>query len=144
MTLVHTLDMSSAGFTLYFLGYASPVDPASEPSAHSIATYEGLLELTWNHGTESQPSFAYHDGNTAPLGFGHISVSVDDLGAACARWEQLGVRWKQRLGDGGGAWDTAFLLDPDGYWIEVFLSPFPPLSEKKFIIDYSIWRSRTR
>ncbi len=36
----------------------------------------GILELTHNHGTESDPDFAYHNGNTDPRGFGHICISV--------------------------------------------------------------------
>jgi len=43
---------------------------------------------------------------------------VDDLEAACARFESLGVPWKKRLTD-GRMHNVAFLLDPDQYWVEV-------------------------
>ncbi|KAM0665998.1 hypothetical protein ACQRIU_005342 [Beauveria bassiana] len=33
---------------------------------------EGLLELTWNYGTEKDESFKYHNGNDQPQGFDHI------------------------------------------------------------------------
>ncbi|PQK11444.1 hypothetical protein BB8028_0003g00700 [Beauveria bassiana] len=36
---------------------------------------EGLLELTWNYGTEKDESFKYHNGNDQPQGFGHICES---------------------------------------------------------------------
>lgn len=47
-----------------------------------------------------------------------IGVSVDDLDAACKRFEEQGVNWKKRLTDGRMK-NVAFILDPDNYWIEV-------------------------
>lgn len=43
---------------------------------------------------------------------------MDDLDASCARFESLNVSWKKRLTDGRMK-NVAFILDPDGYWIEV-------------------------
>lgn len=43
---------------------------------------------------------------------------MDNLDAACARFEELGVTWKKRLTD-GRMHNIAFLLDPDGYWVEI-------------------------
>lgn len=54
-------ESANSGFTLYFLRY-----PSDEPEK------EGLLELTWNHGTEKDEAFTYHNGNEQPQGFGHI------------------------------------------------------------------------
>lgn len=45
-------------------------------------------------------------------------MSVDDLDAACQRFEDLKCSWKKRLTDGRMR-NVAFLLDPDGYWVEV-------------------------
>lgn len=45
-------------------------------------------------------------------------ISVDDLNAACDRFEGLNVNWKKRLTDGRMR-NVAFILDPDNYWIEV-------------------------
>lgn len=47
-----------------------------------------------------------------------IGISVDDLDAACARFESQNVTWKKRLTDGKMK-NLAFIYDPDGYWIEV-------------------------
>lgn len=112
MTLLRTVEQSAAGFNLYFLGYGSA------PEDGFTGNREGLLELTWNYGTEKDESFKYHDGNAEPQGFGHICVSVDNLDAACQRFEGLSVNWKKRLTDGRMK-NVAFLLDPDGYWIEL-------------------------
>lgn len=75
----------------------------------------GMLELTHNHGTESDPNFkGYANGNTDPgRGYGHIAISVDDVGKACARLESLGVPFKKKP-DEGKMKGIAFALDPDG------------------------------
>ncbi len=137
MTLVRTSENKDAKFNLYFLGY--PDDKATSTisvnGVNPTADREGLLELTWNYGTEKDPNFKYHNGNGEPQGFGHIcrfsipycsinhmlidsGVSVDDLDAACIRFEALGVNWKKRLTDGRMR-DVAFVLDPDNYWVEI-------------------------
>lgn len=118
LSLLRTSENPDARFNLYFLGYASQEAPAASGAENPLAHREGLLELTWNYGTEADESFHYHNGNDKPQGFGHICVSVDDLDAACARFDELGVTWKKRLTEGRMK-NVAFLLDPDGYWIEV-------------------------
>ena len=107
MSLVRTNENRNNKFNLYFLGYQAPT------TTDSHAHRQGLLELTWNYGTEKDTDFSYHDGNTDPQGFGHICISVDDLDAACENFDTKGVCWKKRLTDGKSK-DLAFLLDPDG------------------------------
>lgn len=118
MGLKRTSENKDAGFTLYFLGYGPSAPEHSANGVNPVADREGILELTWNHGTEKDADFKYHDGNAEPQGFGHICVTVDNLDAACARFEDKSVNWKKRLTDGRMK-NIAFLLDPDGYWIEV-------------------------
>ncbi|CAK7564606.1 MAG: Lactoylglutathione lyase [Sporothrix epigloea] len=120
MSLLRTAPNPAAKFTNFFLGYAAGnvSSPVPAEGVSSAAFREGVLELTWNHGTESDAAFSYHDGNKEPQGFGHICVSVDNLDAACERFEKLGVNWKKRLTDGRMK-NVAFLLDPDGYWVEI-------------------------
>lgn len=36
------------------------------------------IELTHNHGTEVDPNFSYHNGNTDPVGFSSLQFSVDN------------------------------------------------------------------
>ncbi|KAL7281825.1 hypothetical protein ACG7TL_005148 [Trametes sanguinea] len=110
-------------FTLYFLAF----DNGTNTTAENRFSREGILELTHNHGTESDPNFqGYANGNSDPgRGFGHIAITVDDVEAACARFEQLGVRFQKRLTDGKMK-HIAFILDPDGYWIEVLPNTYKP------------------
>lgn len=69
MTLVHNIENPDAGFNLYFFGYRGSNPDQKDPS---VTQWEGLLELTWNYGTEKQEGKVYHDGNSEPQGFGHI------------------------------------------------------------------------
>jgi len=131
MTLFRTSENADAKFNLYFLGYPGEkgISTTSANGVNPTAEREGLLELTWNYGTEKDANFKYHNGNDQPQGFGHIctfpearvdmilieaGVSVDDLDAACKRFEDLGVNWKKRLTDGRMK-NVAFVLDPDNY-----------------------------
>lgn len=51
---------------------------------------------------ESDPEFkGYASGNDEPgRGFGHICIAVDDLDAACKRFDELGVKFKKRPEEG--------------------------------------------
>lgn len=115
MQVVRTIEQKEAGFNLYFLGYFGKDGPPADPQ---IQDFEGLLELTWNYGTENDPNFKYHNGNDEPQGFGHLCVSVDKIEEACQRLDDLQCNWKKRLTDGRMK-NVAFILDPDGYWIEI-------------------------
>jgi lactoylglutathione lyase len=123
MTLVRKLHFPEMKFSLYFLAYLRPGDPKvpQDPTERTAwaFTQRAMLELTHNWGTESDPSFSgYHNGNSDPRGFGHIGISVPDVGAACTRFEQLGVKFVKRPQDGKMR-EIAFVQDPDGYWIEI-------------------------
>ncbi|KAG8214142.1 Glyoxalase/Bleomycin resistance protein/Dihydroxybiphenyl dioxygenase [Butyriboletus roseoflavus] len=115
-------EQNMGDFTLYFLGYDHDgiSKLSTEDKNKARFNREGVLELTHNHGTESDPSFqGYASGNAEPgRGFGHIAITVDNIEVACARFEQLGVPFKKRLTDGKMR-HIAFILDPDGYWVEV-------------------------
>ncbi|KAF4620882.1 hypothetical protein D9613_000062 [Agrocybe pediades] len=108
-------------FTLYFLAFNHDGrDLTQEEKNAARFSREGVLELTHNHGTENDPEFkGYASGNTDPgKGFGHIAITVDDVEKACERFEKLGVQFKKRPSDGKMR-NIAFILDPDGYWIEI-------------------------
>lgn len=119
MTLLDRYDFPDMKFSLYFMGYpAGPVPTDGPARAKWVFEQPALLELTHNWGTEDDPAFAYHNGNSEPRGFGHIGVSVPDVDAACARFDELGVEFVKRPQDGSMK-GLAFIKDPDGYWIEI-------------------------
>lgn len=125
-TLVRRIDFAEAKFSLFFLVLTD--DPGAIPDDDAarkqwLAGQPGVLELTHNHGTEAEAGAVYHDGNSDPRGFGHICVSVPDVVAACARFEELGVAFQKRLTDGRMR-ELAFIRDPDGYWVEI-IQPTP-------------------
>jgi len=138
MTLIQRKDFDQWKFSLFFLASLSPeelkeiegrlpegelesmggkLDPLKQHSALKVM-WQPVLELTWNHGTESQADFKVHDGNAQPQGFGHIGFLVDDLERSCADMEAAGVQFKKKPADGNMR-GIAFALDPSGYSIEL-------------------------
>lgn len=125
-SLVRKADFEQAKFSLFFLAIiddTAAVPEDADERRQWLAVQPGVLELTHNHGSEQQDGPVYHDGNSEPRGFGHICISVPDVRAACARFEDLGVPFQKRLTDGTMK-SIAFIKDPDGYWIEI-IQPTP-------------------
>ncbi|MDN5938022.1 MAG: lactoylglutathione lyase [Salinisphaera sp.] len=121
MTLLRRVDFEQASFSLYFLakleaGESVPQDEAAR--TRWAVSQRGVLELTHNWGSESDPDLAYHDGNSEPQGFGHIAFSVPELDAAVHWFDANGVVFQKRPEDGAMK-HIAFIKDPDGYWIEI-------------------------
>jgi len=120
-TLIDRREFPDAGFSLYFLACFAPGTCIPEDALQRrnwMAGLSGLLELTHNHGTETEVGAVYHHGNSEPRGFGHICIAVPDIESACARFEMLGVPFQKRLSEGRMK-TIAFIKDPDGYWVEV-------------------------
>lgn len=124
MSLIDVKHFPDMKFSLYFLaslpdGEVHP-EPGTPESNRYLWTFpRTVLELTHNHGTESDPDFAgYHNGNKDPRGFGHVGFIVDNIEQFCAQLESKDVKFQKRLTDGRMK-TIAFALDPDGYWIEV-------------------------
>lgn len=122
MTLVKHRQFPDAKFDLYFLAKLTEEErnhlPAGDALKQWVSSQRAILELTHNYGTENDPEFSYHNGNSEPRGFGHLCFAVPDLAKAVAWFDEQGVTFQKRPEDGSMK-DIAFIKDPDGYWIEI-------------------------
>jgi len=110
-------------FSLYFLGYPEEegeIDPSSEKAMQKVRRLRRpILELTHNHGTEDDPEFSYHNGNSDPRGFGHVGFLCDNLKEAEAFLDEEGACGWQKRPEEGSMKGIAFAKDSDGYWVEL-------------------------
>lgn len=98
MQLISRKDYTSGRFTLAFLGYEK--NPA-----------QAEIELTYNWDADN-----YNLGN----GFGHIALGVDDIYATCEAIRAAGGTISREPGPmQHGTTVIAFVVDPDGYKIEL-------------------------
>eukprot|EP00287_Rhodomonas_sp_CCMP768_P031535 CAMPEP_0202854138 /NCGR_PEP_ID=MMETSP1389-20130828/90844_1 /ASSEMBLY_ACC=CAM_ASM_000865 /TAXON_ID=302021 /ORGANISM="Rhodomonas sp., Strain CCMP768" /LENGTH=352 /DNA_ID=CAMNT_0049532713 /DNA_START=30 /DNA_END=1089 /DNA_ORIENTATION=- len=118
-------EMHGGDFSLYFLaclppGVTPPADKASPEASEFVkCLFNPVLELTHNHGTETQDDFKHWVGNEeGHKGFGHIGFLVDDVDAACKAFDDMGCDYAKRP-EGGKMKGLAFVKDPDGYWLEI-------------------------
>jgi len=127
MTLVRELHFpkNKGAFSLYFLATITDKEaadmphPGSPEAAEFVKTlHNPVLELTHNHGTETQKGPTYHSGNADDMGFGHIGFLVDDVYKFSDALLAAGVPFHKKPDDGGMK-GLAFALDPDGYRVEI-------------------------
>mmetsp|Transcript_30646 Transcript_30646/g.35737 ORF Transcript_30646/g.35737 Transcript_30646/m.35737 type:complete len:333 (+) Transcript_30646:140-1138(+) len=122
MTVVRSKNYGD--FTNYFLASnVSPEDYRSlednEAKEKCSMLFNPVLELTHNHGTESDAEFKHFNGNEeGRQGFGHIGFLVDDVYESCDSIRAMGYGFKKEP-DGGSMKGLAFAYDPDGYAIEI-------------------------
>lgn len=124
MQLLHKYDFPQWNFSLYFL--AIPPEGVTLPEAGSKEAEDYLwnidypvLELTHNYGTESDDSYKVNNGNVEPYrGFGHIAMMTRDVYGACDKLEANGCKFQKKPNEGRMK-GLAFVLDPDGYWVEI-------------------------
>eukprot|EP00871_Galdieria_phlegrea_P004325 jgi/Galph1/4894/GphlegSOOS_G3584.1 len=114
------LDVADEKYSLYFYGYTdeSIIPQGNEATKQSL---QWLLKqrfprmaLKHHWGTESDPNFAYNNGNTEPRGFGHIGLTVDDIYEACEKLEKNGYKIVRKPGPFQDVGEIAFVADPDG------------------------------
>ena len=129
--MTHVRSSRQETFTTFFLA-SLPQDshppPPADPESAEAKKYltdvlyplgVPVLELTHNHGTETQPDFMHANGNeTGRRGFGHIGFLVSDVYATHAKMAAAGVPF-HKTPDGGSMKGLAFAKDPDGYLIEL-------------------------
>ena len=102
MTLLRTTERPEQKYSLAFVGYGSNPDHAE-------------IELTYNHGVHQ-----YEIGTA----FGHLALGVSDVYATCERIREQGGKITREPGPvAGGTRVIAFVVDPDGYKIELIQHP---------------------
>ncbi|KAH8028205.1 hypothetical protein MRX96_007324 [Rhipicephalus microplus] len=121
MRLLQKLDFPEMKFSLYFVGFEESVPKTNTPQERAEWAFGrkanhrvDAVSVNW----EDHPEGGYHNGNTAPRGFGHIGIMVPNVAEACARFEKLGVKFVKKPHEGKMK-NIAFIQDPDGYWIEI-------------------------
>jgi len=98
MRLLRTTEAPGQNYTLAFVGYGSNPDHAE-------------IELTYNHGVDQ------YDLGSA---YGHIAIEVPNAYAACEKIRANGGTVIREAGPvKGGDMVIAFVMDPDGYKIEL-------------------------
>lgn len=107
MRLLRKKDYPEGKFTLAFVGY----NDESEDSC---------IELTYNWGVDN-----YESGNA----FGHIAIGVEDIYSTC---EAIKLHGGQVVREPGpmkhGSTVIAFVVDPDGYKIELIQEKQPVIT----------------
>ncbi|XP_073412380.1 lactoylglutathione lyase-like [Dendrobates tinctorius] len=120
MSLLLKRDFPSMKFSQYVMGYEDSKDIPADMKEREAWAYSCkatvVLTHNWGNRIDDKP---FHNGNSDPLGFGHIGIAVPDVSAACQRFEQLGVTL-QKKPDEVRRKGLTFIEDPDGYWIEIF------------------------
>ncbi|KAF0709676.1 hypothetical protein AaE_012814 [Aphanomyces astaci] len=116
-SLLNTQRNEKEKYTSYFLGTTTTDALSDEDLRNQLGT---VLELRHFDGTELLgDDFKYSHGNADPhRGFGHVAIMVEDVYESSAVWEELGIKF-QKKPDAGRIKGLAFILDPDGYWVEV-------------------------
>lgn len=145
--LVHNYDFPQWNFGLYFMAIIPPSEEASLPPPGTKESEEWLwntkytvLELTHNYGSETDENFKVNTGNVEPhRGFGHLAVMTRDVYIACEELETNGCKF-QKKPDEGRMKGLAFVLDPDGYWIEVVKRKEESNIENKFTFAQTMIR----
>lgn len=98
MRLLRTTERPDQGYSLAFVGYGANPEQAE-------------LELTYNHGVSS------YELGTA---YGHLAIGVRDCKATCDAVRAAGGTVSRDAGPvKGGSTVIAFVVDPDGYKIEL-------------------------
>jgi lactoylglutathione lyase len=138
-------DFPEWNFSLYFLGIfpddAALPEPGTEAAETFLWNMDGTcLELTHNHGTESDDNYQTNNGNVEPFrGFGHLAVATKDVYEACDELEQNGVQFQKKPNEGRMK-GLAFAKDPDGYWIEIISQHSEVPVSKKFTLAQTMFR----
>lgn len=119
--LIALRETSSADYKSAFIGMESELP---------LGAHDGVVELR-----QLNVAKKIVTGNADPYkGFGHLCVSVSNIVAAQKELLSQGVEFKKKLED-GRQHNIAFVLDPDGYWIELIENG---LNKQEDVYDMSV------
>uniref|UniRef100_A0A7S1XFI5 lactoylglutathione lyase n=1 Tax=Compsopogon caeruleus TaxID=31354 RepID=A0A7S1XFI5_9RHOD len=121
MKMINKFDFPDLTFSLFFLAYTEDEIDGSTSQADRArwlwSRRYPTLELTYNYGTEKDPNFQHHNGNTEPLGFGYVGVVVDNVRQVTESLKGVGTPIIREPASSTDAAPLAFVADPDGYWV---------------------------
>jgi len=121
-SLIHQKEFEKHKTTFYFLATLphGVHPPAKNESEKFFMNFKGTcVGLQHLHGSENNQDLVFNNGNVEPhRGFGHLACSTLDVYKSCEKLEQLGTKFQKRPDDGRMK-GLAFVLDENGYWIEV-------------------------
>lgn len=91
MKVLSERHFEDAKFSLFFLGSGNVPE-----NVDCKDLFQPVLELTHNHGTETDNDFKHYNGNEdGRQGFGHIGFLVDDVYAACDAIRTMGYGFRK-------------------------------------------------
>eukprot|EP00658_Telonema_sp_P-2_P029855 TRINITY_DN22645_c0_g1_i2.p1 TRINITY_DN22645_c0_g1~~TRINITY_DN22645_c0_g1_i2.p1 ORF type:complete len:255 (-),score=70.22 TRINITY_DN22645_c0_g1_i2:226-990(-) len=113
-----------AAATVYTLARPEPnlvIAPGTDQAKQWIRSCPGgILELKHWHGTEMREDRPYSTPQMSAehRGYGHIGLLVEDVAKATAKMHAAGTQVQSWPGEGLPA-KSAYVCDPDGYWVEL-------------------------
>ena len=144
MTLINERHFSD--FSLYYL-VTLPNGTTTVPSPTSKEGYEynksGVygctLELTHNHGSENDDTCTYHNGNTTPLGFGHLGFLLDDISTVLKNYSSFDFK-QNIITQNENVKNEMTITDPDGYHIVCQTRKLPSLITGRATFHHTMLR----
>lgn len=137
MKLLTRFDFPSFQFSLFFYGYTSDKTPDQSLPQPERAKWlwsrpYPTVELTWNWPADTydrslqladkgEKTEEYVNGNSSPLGFGHISLAVSDVAAAVSALKREGtaVESEGTAGESAVAPSAVIVKDPETYHFQL-------------------------
>ncbi|OWB54486.1 hypothetical protein B5S28_g333 [[Candida] boidinii] len=140
MKIIKEIEIKDLKFKSWFLAF----DGENQPfDGKYFADRTGVIELRQDL-SKDLSKIEIYSGNSEPYkGFGHLCISVDNIVEAEKHLLSIGVTFKKKLSDGRQK-NIAFVLDPDGYWIELIENEINKTEGKSNIQSYRMNHSMIR
>ncbi|KAJ6648184.1 Lactoylglutathione lyase [Pseudolycoriella hygida] len=108
-------------FTMFFLAYEGNIPIDEEERRMWAMSYPGAINLQyiWSGDVAHHE---YDDEMALPTGYSHIGIFATDVYEFCDSLTKFNVTFIKKPNE-GVVLGNAFILDPDGYWIEI-MNPY--------------------